>query len=92
MDQPHLLVSPDPLMQPHENNLTMVAPIQMSIDPASKPASVKSTDSELMRDLDKNLMSSTRPAPNGEKASGSGYDRQTRRRQECAACIDAASE
>jgi chromosome segregation ATPase len=90
MDQPHLLASPDPLMQPCEPNLEQVAPIQMSIDPVSKPASATSTDPELVKDLEANLMSNTRPAPNGEEASGSGYDRQTRRKQECAACNDAA--
>ena len=87
MDQPHLLASPDPLMQPQEPILQMVAPIQMAIDPVDKPASVKSVDSELMLDLENNLMSGSRPAPNGEeasssnrpaphgeKASGSGYD------------------
>ena len=91
MDQPHLLVSPDPLMQTNEDKLTMVAPIPMSLDPTNKPDSVKSTDSELLRDLDKSLMSSTRPAPSGEEASSSNYDRK-KRRQECAACIDAAEQ
>jgi hypothetical protein len=62
----------------------------MMIDPVSNPASATSTDPELMKDLENNLMSNTRPAPNGEEASGSGYDRQTRRKQECAACNDAA--
>ena len=56
MDLPHLLASPDPLMQPQEPILQMVAPIQMMIDPVDKPASVKSVDSELMRDLELSLI------------------------------------
>ena len=92
MDQPHLLASPDPLMQPQEPRLQMVAPIQMTIDPVDKPASVKSVDSDLMRDLENSLMSGSRPAPNGEEAGSSGrpapkgeaagdsdYDRQVKR-------------
>ena len=88
---PHLQASPDPLMQRHESTLDslhqQVAPLQTSVGAVEKPASLNSTDPEIMNDLEASLMTD-RPAPNGNMDDV--FDRQTRRKQECLACNEAA--
>ena len=88
-DKPHLLASPDPLMQLYGANLKQMVPVQVRMKEdrlaVEKPVEI---DSETFDDLENDLMNNTRPAAEGE--STETFEVSKGQRQECLACNEAA--
>ena len=86
-DNPQLLASPDPLMQPYGANLEEMVPVQVKMKnnhlAMEKPVEI---DSDMLGELESDLMKNTRPAI----GSAETFDVSKRQRQECLACNEAA--